>query len=440
MALHPVLQEKLNIALERPAAAATRRDAVLPAVPNKTHAVIGMRRAGKSTFLLQLHAERLPAQGPERTIYLSFDDDRLANLPLDQLNQLLEEYYQRYPDFRGRETVTWMFDEIQWVEGWERFVRRLLDTEKVEVIVSGSSAKMLSREVHTSLRGRGMETIIRPFGFREFLRHRDAEPGDPAHRLAGRARSRLEKFFLEFLAVGGFPEVQLLPAPTRLEVLQGYVDTVLFRDVVERHGVTQVAALRWLTRQFLKNPTSSFSVHRFHRDLRSQGDSVAKDALHAMAGHLEDAFLIRSVYLATESERQRQSNPRKVYPVDHGMIPAFDRSGRTNLGHALETAILHELDRRRAEVGYVKTAEGFEVDFLARFPDGKEELIQVCADPTQPETLNRELRALSEAQKEHPKAQQRLLVSTFAVLPKDAPAQTIAQTAWTWLLEEQTGV
>jgi predicted AAA+ superfamily ATPase len=266
------------------------------------------------------------------------------------------------------------------------------------------------------------------------------EPAGAAYRLAGRARSRLEKLFLEFLVVGGFPEVQLLPTPTRLELLQGYVDTVLFRDVVERHDVTQVAALRWLTRQFLKNPASSFSVHRFHRDLRSQGESVAKDALHALAGHLEDAFLIRSVYLATESERQRQSNPRKVYPVDHGMIPAFDRSGRTNLGHALETAVLHELDRRRAEVCYVKTAEGFEVDFLARFPDGKEELIQVCADPTQPETLNRELRALSEAQEVHPKAQQRLLVSTFAVLPKDAPAQTIAQTAWTWLLEEQTGV
>jgi uncharacterized protein len=157
MALHPVLQEKLNIALERSTAVATRREAVLPNVSNKVHTVIGMRRAGKSTFLLQLHAERLPVQGSERTIYLNFDDDRLANLPLDQLDQLLEEYYRRYPNFRGRKTVTWMFDEIQWVDGWERFVRRILDTEKVEIIVSGSSAKMLSREVHTSLRGRGME-------------------------------------------------------------------------------------------------------------------------------------------------------------------------------------------------------------------------------------------------------------------------------------------
>jgi uncharacterized protein len=435
MALHPVLQEKLNIALERSTAVATRREAVLPNVSNKVHTVIGMRRAGKSTFLLQLHAERLPVQGSERTIYLNFDDDRLANLPLDQLDQLLEEYYRRYPNFRGRKTVTWMFDEIQWVDGWERFVRRILDTEKVEIIVSGSSAKMLSREVHTSLRGRGMETIIQPFSLREFLRHRDAEPTTAANRLAGRARSELEKLFLEFLEIGGFPEVQLLAKPTRLEILQSYVDAVLFRDVVERHHITQVTALRWLTRQFLKNPAGLFSVHRFHQDLRSQGESIAKDALHTMVSHLEDAFLVRSVYLATESERQRQSNPRKIFPVDQGMIPAFDHSGHTNFGHALETVVLHELDRRRADIGYVKTSNGFEVDFLARFPDGSEELIQVCADPTGSDTLQRELRALEEARKEHPKAKQRLLVSTFSALPKKVLPQIITQTAYTWLLE-----
>lgn len=285
-----------------------------------------------------------------------------------------------------------------------------------------------------------METVIQPFSFREFLRHRGMEPDTPADRTAGRTRSQLEKAFLEFLTTGGFPEVQLLPAPTRLEILQGYVDTVLFRDVVERHGITQVAALRWLTRQFLKNPTGSFSVHRFHQDLRSQGQRVAKDALHEMVAHLEDAFLIRSVHLATESERQRQSNPRKIYPVDHGMIPAFDRSGRTNLGHALEIAVLHELDRRRAEVAYVKTAEGLEVDFLARFPDGTKELIQVCADATQPETVNRELRALAEAQKEHPRARQRIFVATFAALPRDVSARVTAQPAWSWLMEQETGI
>jgi predicted AAA+ superfamily ATPase len=130
-----------------------------------------------------------------------------------------------------------------------------------------------------------------------------------------------------------------------------------------------------------------------------------------MLGYLEDAFLIRTVPLATESERRRNSNPRKVYPADPGLIAAFDRSGRTNTGHALETVVLHELDRRRADIGYVRTPGGFEVDFHARLPDGSEELIQVCAELSLPQTLARELRALPQQPQEEQLARHNLHVS-----------------------------
>jgi uncharacterized protein len=311
---------------------------------------------------------------------------------------------------RNREEVHWFLDEIQLVPGWERFVRRVMDSEKMSLVVSGSSARMLSREVHTSLRGRGMETIIRPFGFREFLRHRNEEPGKPPERWTAAERSLMERFFGEFLARGGFPEAQGLDAALRIELLQGYVDTLLFRDVVERHGVSQVAALRWVVRQCLRNPARGFSVHRLHHDLRSQGHGIGKDAVHAMMGHLLDAFLISVVPLATESERQRNSNPRKIYPADPALIGAFDASGRSNIGHALETAVLHELERRKAEVGYVKCGDGLEVDFLARHPRGGEELIQVCADLADPKTRARELRALEIAARQYPGATCRVLV------------------------------
>ena len=440
MALHPVLNEKLSAAVAaEPALAATRRDAVLPAVPGKAHSVIGIRRAGKTTFLRQLQRDWRVSMSPERVVYLSFDDDRLAELPSEQLGFLLEEYYRRYPEFRGRETVRWLLDEIQLVAGWERFVRRVMDTERLEVVVSGSSARMLSREVHTSLRGRGMETVIRPFSFREFLRHRDEEPAGRARELGAQQRSRVEKRFREYLNTGGFPEAQGLSPELRVDLLQGYVDTVLFRDVIERYGVTQVAALRWLARQCLRNPAGSFSVHRLHQDLRAQGLGLAKDALHAMVGHLEDAFLIRGVALATDSERRRNSNPRKVYPVDTGMIAAFDRSGRSNIGHALETVVLHELDRRKAEVGYVRTRDGYEVDFCARFPDGREELIQVCAELAAGDVLARERRALDDAAKDHPRARKRLLALTFDQLPATLPRGVAVQPAYEWLLDSAAG-
>lgn len=435
MPIESILLEKLNDGIvSGPLLSLTRRDVELPQVPGKVQAVIGMRRAGKSCFMRQLQSELRRTMPSERAVYVSFDDDRLANLNLDQLGLLLEEYYRRYPESRGRETVYWFFDEIQLVEGWERFVRRVIDTERVEIIVSGSSARMLSREVHTSLRGRGMETIIRPFSFREYLRHRGEEPDASVDRSTSAQRSLLEKRFREYLVEGGFPEAQGLPQALRIQLLQGYVDTLLFRDVVERYGISQVAALRWLIRQCLRNPAGAFSVHRLYQDLKAQGHGIAKDAVHAMFAHIVDAFLISFVPIATESERQRNSNPRKVYPADSALIYAFDASGRANLGHALETVVFLELERRRAEVSYVKTPQGFEVDFLVRYPSGVEELIQVCADVAVPDTANRELRALVEAGSQFPQARRRLLTLTQDGLPREAPADILVQPAYVWLL------
>ena len=294
---------------------------------------------------------------------------------------------------------------------------------------------MLSREVHTSLRGRGLATVIRPFSFREFLRHRGAEPAGKKWRPTPADRSKMEKHFREYLAAGGFPETLGLEAPLQVELLQGYVDTVLFRDVVERYHVSQVEALRWLVRHCLRNPASSFSVHRLHRDIKSRGHAVAKDAVHALLAHLQDAFLLSAVPLATDSERQRNSNPRKVYPADPGLIRAFDNSGRMNIGHALETVVLVELERRGLEVGYVKTAAGFEVDFLAQHAAKGAELIQVCADLRNPETRERELRALTEGSKIYPRATCRLLVlDQDAMVGIHVPGVKV-QPAYEWLLE-----
>jgi hypothetical protein len=436
MSLHPVLSEKLSEAvLPTPPLSMTLRDAHLPAVSGKVHAVIGMRRAGKTTFLRQLLAECRAELPTEQAIYLSFDDDRLGELPLEQLSFLLEEYYRRYPGLRGTKQVHWFLDEIQLVSGWERFARRVLDTEKISLVVSGSSAKMLSREVHSSLRGRGMETIIRPFGFREFLRHRREEPAKPPERWTAADRSHMEHQFREFLIQGGFPEIQNLPTNLRIDILQGYVDSVLFRDVVERHAISQVAALRWIVRHALRNPAGRVSVHRLYQGLRSQGHAIGKDAVHAMVGHLIDAFLISAVSIATESERQRNSNPRKIYPSDPGLISAFAASGRANVGHALETVVFHELDRRDAEIAYVKCGGDLEVDFLARFPDGSEELIQVCADLSDPATHARELRAIEAAADLHPQATRRLLVlNRDAMDGAKPPPELTIEPASDWIL------
>lgn len=123
-----------------------------------------------------------------------------------------------------------------------------------------------------------------------------------------------------------------------------------------------------MQRQLLGNPGSAFSVRRFFRALKSQGIAVAKDTLYSYLGHLEDAFLVRTVPIATRSEKRRTVNPRKAYPIDPGLIQLFALSAELETGHALETVVMLELEREGFQVSYVRTEEGWEVDFLAQAP------------------------------------------------------------------------
>lgn len=413
----------------------SRRIAGPAALPGKATAVIGMRRAGKTTFLHQIRQERMAAGTPrERLPYINFEDERLAGLTAKELHLFVDAYYRAFPSLRGHERVTLCLDEIQVVPGWERFVRRLLDAEEMDLFVSGSSAALLSREIATSMRGRAWEVVIHPFGFEEHLRSRGLALPRRPELASPPERSTLEAAFHAYLQTGGFPEVQALQIGPRHRVLRDYVDVAVFRDVVERHEVTNVSGLHWLVRHLLGNAAALFSVEKFYGTLRAQGVNIAKDTVHALVAHLTDCFLVRSVWIEAASERRRRVNPRKVYPVDPGLIPVFDRSGRSNLGHALETVVLIELERRGLDVTYVRTAEGYEVDFLARAHSGEEELIQVCADASQPETAMRELRALEVAGREHPRATRRLLVATRDGLPGGVPREVAAQPAYEWLL------
>ena len=429
------LIEQLSESLRAPIPKATPRSVYATvSLPGKATAVIGMRRSGKTTFLHQLRAERLAAGvARERLPYINFEDERLAGVEAGHLHLVIEEYYRLFPAFRGRETVTWCFDEIQVVSGWERFIRRLLDTEKAEVFVSGSSAALLSREVATAMRGRGWEVAMYPFSFEEFLRHHGRPLPDRLDLVTPAERSMLENALSEYLEVGGFPEAQGLNRPDRHELLLRYVDVAILRDVIERHGVTHVVGLHWLVRSLLANPGGLFSVEKFYRWLKSAGVAIARDTVHALVGYLEDCFLIRATWLEAASERRRMVNPRKIYPVDPGLIPIFDRTGRANRGHKLETVVRIELERRRQSVTYVKTKEGFEVDFLAQSAEREPALIQVAVELADSATREREIRALRMASAEYPQASLHLVTLT----PEDAvgiPENIQVHPAWRWLM------
>ncbi len=432
--MRELIRQKIVDSLLAPLPAFTRRDIQLPRIAGKAAAVVGMRRTGKTTYLWQVLSDRVREGVPRKgLLFFGFEDERLAGMTARELQIVVEEYYRLHPEWRDKKRAVFFFDEIQVVPGWEPFARRVLDTERVELFISGSSARLLSREVATSMRGRAMEVLVHPFSFREYLRHRGKEPGVPVDRSPKASRSVLEKEFLDYLACGGFPEAQNAEVRDRRDLLRGYVDAVLFRDIVERHKVTHVAALRWMVRHLLGNPGGSFSVNRFYNDTRSQGLSVTKDTLYDLFSYLEDAFLVRTVSLLTKSERRRMVNPRKIYPVDPGLIPIYDRTGRADTGHALETCVMLELERRAADIAYIRTPQGSEVDFFALFPDRSEILIQVCVDIGDPNVCEREVRGLVEAGREHPRAEKMIV----ALHPRPAwgvPDGITIKPAIEWLL------
>ncbi len=434
---HDLLRLKLAESLAVHPPALTRRDVRLPRVKNKAFAVIGVRRSGKTSFLTQCRADRLAEGRPsESQLQIALEDERLFGLSVADVRWMIEEHARQFPGLRDGTGVTLLLDEVQLVPGWEGLVRRLLDEGGQEIIVSGSSAKLLSREVATSLRGRAMEVLVHPFSFRESLRHDGAEPAKQYERLRPADRTRLDHRLRRYLHDGGFPEAQGLESRDRVALLNGYVDVVVLRDVIERHGVSNPRALRWIERQLLANPGGAFSIKKHYDTLRSQGVPVGKDTLHDFLGFLEDAFLVRTVSMQSESERQRMVNPRKAYPVDPGLIALFERTGLAHVGRALETVVLLELERRGWDVTYVKTSDRFEVDFLAYRTGDRPMLIQVSLETEGDDTWARELRALEVAAKCYPRARPILLTLDASPPHRALPKGLSWSSAAHWLLEE----
>ncbi len=384
---------------ERTLPSLTRRHIQLPWLPGKIDTVVGMRRSGKTWFLFQVISDLLGKGTPKESIlYLNLEDERVLPMEASDLHLIPDVYFRRYPHLRDL-SCTFFFDEIQNISGWERFVRRLLDTENVHICITGSSAKLLSREIATSLRGRSIATEVFPFSFMEYLDH-DGINLETNKRPGAKKRALIENRFRSYLLEGGFPEVQGTENEYRVLILQDYLNVVILRDLVERYQVSNTVALRYMIRHLINAPASLFSVNKFYNDLKSLGIASGKNTLHEYLDYLSDAYLFFQVFLHTRSERARMVNLRKIYVIDTGLINACSRNPRPEWGHLLENFVFLELRRRYETIEYYRTASGREVDFIVRDRQGLSSLIQVAAEIERPVTRSRELKALDEAMKE----------------------------------------
>jgi len=377
----------------------TVREPILPAIDGKIDTVIGMRRSGKTFYAYQAIQQYL-ADGVPKTamLYMNFDDERLLPMQAADLTLIHETYFRMYPQHRARRCY-FFFDEIQNVAGWEGYVRRLVDTENIQLLVTGSSAKLLSKEIATGLRGRSVSTEIFPFSFTESLRHED-RTWQPTMQPGSHQKTWLEHRFARYMQVGGFPEVQRLSDEHRVRVLQEYVDVVILRDVVERHHISHVAPLRYLIRHVLAAPATLFSMNKFYHGLKSQGVACSKDSLHQYFDYLIDSYVIDAIPVYSRSERARRVNPRKVYCIDSGLAQAFSHKPMMDMGHVLENIVFIMLRRQGLSLAYYKTQTGYEVDFISTDYAGQRQLYQVSLEMREADVRDREFRAIRAAMQE----------------------------------------
>lgn len=375
-----------------------QRDICFPDAPNKIKVAIGMRRAGK-TYVVYQHVLKLLKEGVNKTaiLYINFEDDRLRPLNQKKLASLVEAFYALYPENHDRKCYLFL-DEIQYVEDWPLVIRRLHDSKNAEIFLTGSSAKLLSIEIATSLRGRSLSVEVWPYSFNEFLR---AKKVSIDRSLFGqKARDKLSELFNVYLSDGGFPETLSYSPDIRQQTLQEYLDVVIYRDIIERHKITNPSLIKYMILSMIHNVGKPFAVHKFYHDIKSQGYQIGKDVLYEYAGYIEDAYLAFSASIYNKSLRKSTTNPKKLYAIDPGMVRALTLDYESELGRLFENLVYLDLKRMGCKVSYYLTSEGYEIDFIAQMPRGQKKFFQVAWDMNEPKTAEREERALKAGMKE----------------------------------------
>ncbi|MBI3051807.1 ATP-binding protein [Candidatus Woesearchaeota archaeon] len=349
---------------------------------------VGPRRAGKTFYFLQL----IDRVGKRDSLYLNFEDTRLLDTDFREIRALLRifaELFGKYPKYI-------FLDEIQNVKRWESAVRELYDTFKYRIFVTGSSSKLLSKEISTQLRGRSLTYMFLPFSFSEFLESRSFR----AEGLTKDEESLLKHLLKEYLEFGGFPDVALSEAKDK--ILKDYFDAILFKDVVERHNVRNLHLVNLIFKQMIGNFSKEFSVNAMYNNFKSQGVKASKDTIYRYLNFFEDSVSVFFLKRHSEKIRVKESWPRKVYLSDTGLSRVLKSS--EDLGKLMENCVFLQLlrlknDRPLMEIAYYKDSSGKEVDFVVKDGDEIEQLIQVTYASGFADVRKEEMANLADASK-----------------------------------------
>ncbi len=349
----------------------------LPLDEGRIVTVTGIRRCGKSS-LLGLTINRLLKNGVprEQILYVGFDDERFLSMSPDNFDEILQAYREMFPHIAIKD-VYMFFDEIQLIEGWELFVLRVYKNYCKHIFVTGSTAKMLSEEMASALRGWPDEYREYPLSFSEYLRFKNIE----ANRYTEEGKAVLASAFRAYCEEGGFPEVVLTTAKSeKIKILQSYFNTMLFRDMMEHYNIgTPSSVVRYFLKRVMNNLTKPTSVNNIYNDIKSQGLKVSKDSLYLWLDYACNIFLLRKVEKYDKSMVKQRSASAKYYVADIALRNAVLLPESEDDGKALENVVYLNLERSLGEedrVFYYKDSK--ECDFVVQRGEHVAELIQVC--------------------------------------------------------------
>jgi len=338
--------------------------------PGKTVIMHGIRRSGKTFILYDIFRRNRDA-----ALYLDFEDDRLAGFTAADFLTVQDAFLELRPETAGR--IVYLFDEIQHVEGWERFCRRVTERENAAVYVTGSSSKLMPLEVDTAIRGRAWSVAVFPFSFPEFLQLRMGRL-DRNEILYGTGKVETKRLFAEYAKWGGFPETALAADPLdKTKLLKEYLRAMFFRDLVERYGMTNIALFDALADKLFSSFSTRLSLTAFYRQYKDLFP-FSKDLLFQYFHNFEESMLIFAVRKFSESSYKRSRNPVKIYPTDTGLCR---RVASEDAGRILENVVFIELARRGGEVYYFEEKQ--ECDFVVKDGEGAGfAAFQVCRELT----------------------------------------------------------
>ncbi len=393
--------------------------------------ITGPRRAGKTYFCFQLINQLISKEiSKDNILYINFEDNKLLGAESKDLDKLLEAFFE-LSQINKKQKIYLFLDEIQITKNWDSWVRTINDVRKdIQIVLTGSSSKLLSKEISTKLRGRVLNYEIFPLSFKEILNWKNIKY-DVKTVSYSKDRIEIKKLFSSFILNGGYPAI-ISQNLQKENVLQSYYDSMIFKDVIERYKIEDVNKLKALANLLFESVSKEMSYSKLANKLNLIGFKISKNTVIEYLSYFEDAYLFFQNLKYEYSLAKQLGSIKKIYCIDNGLLNTVSFKFSDDLGKLLENLVFIELRRRNKQIYYSR--KNYECDFLIVRKNKVSLAIQVTKKLND-ENEKREVNGLLEVMKEY-KLTEGILLTEEQEEERTIEGKKIKIIPiWKWLLE-----